>query len=167
MNPVLFLRLAACLLLCGGHLFPLTIRAQASPDPSFVFYLNDEAISPEVLRHRTICANSTDVVRIVFEGGPATQPYLLTGMELWAQVTLGQPQVLAKEAYSEPAEAPVYVFRVADLNLRERLPAEAGAIRATIRLGQVARVEGRRVVDLVDLSESARSFSFMLVRDCD
>ncbi|RMG60099.1 MAG: hypothetical protein D6722_21340 [Bacteroidetes bacterium] len=153
------------LLLVGGA-FGGGLKAQEGFAGGYVAYLNGEIIAAETLRDRVLCASDTDTLQLVFEGMPSEHPYLLTGLRAVAQIANGAPTSLLKRAYSEPGPAPSYTLAIKELGLQQRVPNSRSAYRVYLTLGQVATVEGRRVLSVSSFPSEELTFSFLLTPAC-
>ncbi|GAB4418458.1 MAG: hypothetical protein OHK0039_29890 [Bacteroidia bacterium] len=144
-------------------LFPVALSAQPA---SIEITVNGQVTAHEDLMHRFFCIQENDTFRVQYLGGNGTDTYLLTGLEIWGQVNLGRPTLLGKLGYSQPGPQPAYVFTIKQFDMQAALYSTTSAVRAGIKLGPVARVEGSRVLETLPLPNNGNIASLLLVKTC-
>lgn len=154
-NTVLFLLLGLAI---------SSVGAQSGVSFSF----NGKTIKSGDLQHKILCLEQEDEFGV--EYSPANpdenSKYVIGGLEFWAQVSMGQPKIIGRIAFSEPGDKPSMTFTLKDFNAQALLPSQTDAVRVNIRVAQVLRVQGKRMLGFEPLNEQKRSNSFMLIKDC-
>jgi len=129
---------------------------------------NGAEVSPGDLQHKILCYNQEDTFALQYTSATPDDEskYVIGGIEFWAQVSMGQPKVIGRIAFSEPADQPRVEFTLKDFNAEALLPNQTDAVRVTIRVSQVLKVQGKRMLGFEPLDEKKRSASFMLIKSC-
>lgn len=129
---------------------------------------NSQAIAPGDLQHKILCLEQGDTFGIKYtpENPDEQSKYVIGGLELWAQVSMGQPKVIGRIGFSEPADQPELTFTLEDFKANTSLPDQTDATRVTVRVAQILRVQGKRMLGYEPLSETQRETSFMLIKQC-
>lgn len=117
--------------------------------------LNGQVVTPEVLSAQMFCMNANDTITLTYlpETVEEEIDFVLFSIELWAQVNLGQPTLMGQLEKSEPGKVPSVTFRLAELQSKALFPPKTTAVRGNIRLRQVLKVNGRRVLEVIPLKE--------------
>lgn len=129
---------------------------------------NGTEVKPGELQHKILCYNQEDTFSLSYTpANPVEESkYVIGGVEFWAQLSMGKPQVIGRIAFSEPADNPSIEFTLKDFNAEALLPNQTDAVRVTIRVAQVLQVQGKRMLGFEALDEKKRSASFMLIKAC-
>ena len=129
---------------------------------------NGKEVEPATMQHQIICLQQGDTFSIQFTpANPDNESqYVIGGIEFWAQLSMGQPQVIGRMGFSEPAAKPIMNFTLEDFKASHVLPDQTDAIRVNIRVAQVLKVQGKRMLGFEPLDEKKRSCSFMLIKKC-
>jgi len=150
-------------LFIGLGVFQLAF-AQSGTKVSF----NGKEVEAGSMQHQIICLQQGDTFSIQYT--PANpdgeSQYVIGGLEFWAQLSMGQPQVIGRMAFSDPAAEPVMNFTLSDFKANHMLPDQTDAIRVNVRVAQVLKVQGKRMLGFEPLDEKKRSCSFMLIKKC-
>ena len=143
--------------------FPL-IFAQHGTSFSF----NGAEVNAGDMQHQIICLEQGDKFTVSYSPkNPVKESqYVIGGLEFWAQLSMGKPQVIGRMNFSEPAKQPSMTFTLKDFQASASLPEESDAIRVTIRVAQVLQVQGKRMLGFEPLNEKQRSCSFSLIKKC-
>lgn len=132
------------------------------------FSFNGKTIGPGDLQHKILCLEQGDEFGVQYAPAVVDEEskYVLGGIEFWAQVSMGNPQVIGRIAFSEAADKPSMTFTLQDFKADGLLPDQTDAVRVNIRVAQVLRVQGKRMLGFEPLDEQKRSNSFMLIKKC-
>lgn len=152
-----------------GILFILVMLYLPNYAQSGVSYsFNGKTIETGDLQHKIICLEQGDEFGVQYRPANPDEEsqYVIGGLEFWAQVSMGQPKVIGRIAFSEPGDQPSMKFTLKDFNAHTLLPDQTDAVRVTIRVAQVLRVQGKRMLGFEPLNEQKRSSSFMLIKKC-
>jgi len=149
------------LLLCS---YSFSLFAQAGTSFSF----NGEGINSGDLQHKIICLEQGDQFTVHYTPASPDEDsqYVIGGLEFWAQVSMGQPKIIGRMAFSDPADIPTMTFTLKDFQAQGMLPDQSDALRVNIRVAQVLKVQGKRMLGFEPLNEEKRSCSFMLIKAC-
>ncbi|MEL6253980.1 MAG: hypothetical protein AAFR87_18375 [Bacteroidota bacterium] len=138
--------------------------AQSGTKVSF----NGKEVEPGSMQHQILCLQQGDKFSIQYTPANPDEEsqYVIGGLEFWAQVSMGQPKVIGRLGFSEPAAQPVMTFTLEDFKATQMLPDQTDAIRVNVRVAQVLKVRGKRMLGFEPLDEKKRSCSFMLIKSC-
>ncbi len=129
---------------------------------------NGKEVDAGAMQHQILCLQQGDKFSIQYTPANPNEEsqYVIGGLEFWAQVSMGQPKIIGRLGFSEPAAKPVINFTLADFKATQMLPDQTDAIRVNVRVAQVLKVQGKRMLGFEPLDEQKRSCSFMLIKSC-
>jgi hypothetical protein len=130
--------------------------------------LNGDLASRENLTHQVFCLDGGDELEITFipADNDTSARYVLLGLDLWAQVSLGQPALVGRIDKSKPSWSPSVRFQLKDLQNRGQIPAGLQATRGSVKIQRVLRVEGNRMLAAYNVPADEGSFFLSMVQKC-
>ena len=156
------------ILIFAGICFYMFAQLSAAFGQQTIAYkVNGEDVEEGKLTHTVFCVDQGDAFHISYHPSDAdSADYAMGGLEMWAQLTMGQPKLIGQLGFSEPAKNPSMSFTLNDFNIKEHLPDGGDAVRVSIRIARVMKVDGRRLLEYVQLNEGDREQAFMVVKQC-
>lgn len=132
------------------------------------FSFNGTEVNAGDMQHQIICLEQGDKFTVSYtpQNPVKESQYVIGGLEFWAQLSMGKPQVIGRMNFSEAAKTPSMTFTLKDFKAATALPEGSDAIRVTIRVAQVLQVQGKRMLGFEPLDEKRRSCSFSLIKSC-
>ncbi|MEL6675495.1 MAG: hypothetical protein AAFR61_25025 [Bacteroidota bacterium] len=160
-NRHFFLALLGALLFC-----PTSLLAQDGQG-ALSLELNGQVVSEEDITHQFFCGNRNDqfVVSYLPAAADSMSQFAINGIQLWAQVAQGQPQLVGTYGRTQPGSQPSVAFKLRDFPIMTTLPEGTQAIRVSIR-PQVIKVQGRRFLGYIQLPKADQEIAFMVVKRC-
>ena len=130
--------------------------------------LNGIKTSNEGLIHQVFCLNGGDELEIRFvpSDKDTTNHYALLGLNLWAQIQLGRPDLVGKIEKSDPAWSPSIKFQLKDLQNKKQIPEVVQAIRGSLQLQGVLKVEGNRMIAMHQVPSEKGIFYLSMIQNC-
>ena len=134
---------------------------------SIEYKVNGEDVDEEKLAHAVFCVDQGDAFSVTYHPSKDESDYAIGGLEMWAQLTMGRPKLIGQLGFSEPSKKPSMSFKLSDFNMKAQLPEGGDAVRVSIRIARIMKVDGRRLLEYVQLEENERTQPFMVVKHCE
>lgn len=163
MQKIIFLTLWVFLYSCSISL------AQTIDFPGKIeITLNGNPASREVLTHQIFCLDGGDELKITFipADKDTSARYVLLGLDLWAQVNLGRPDLMGRIEKSAPSWSPSVKFQLKDLQGKNQVPMGLQATRGSLQLQRILKVEGNRMLATYPVPPNEGSFYLSMVQNC-
>lgn len=128
--------------------------------------IDGEDASADELKNRVFCLANADTLTIRYTPLSGEGEYVVFGCELWSQVSLGDPSLLAQMPAGNPGNPAEITMPLATLISPANLPSDGKAIRVVIRVRSIIEVDGNRFLGQYPVPASATDFSFLLTRSC-
>lgn len=125
------------------------------------FTLDDEQLS-----HQVFCLDNQDTLNIKYLPASPEGDYVILGCELWGQVSLGEPTMLAQLQAGEPGNPSDLSLPLASVIPAHLLPQPGRSYRIMLRVRRIIEVDGRRYLSHMDVPDEATDFTFLLTKQC-
>lgn len=131
--------------------------------------MNGEKVSSQEFQTFIFCADRQDIIQVSFvpDSTYATTSYLYTGIELWVQAFMNQPQFIGKYQREEADSAASIQFSMSDLIAVNSLPPGETAFSAAIRIKPILLIQNSRISETLQIPQDLQELSITLVRECD
>ena len=134
---------------------------------SLEILIDGEESSADALKNRVFCLSNSDTLTIRYTPLSGEGEFVVFGCELWSQVSLGDPSLLAQLPAGNPGNPAEITMPLATLISPANLPSDGKAIRVVIRVRSIIEVDGNRFLGQYSVPPSATDFSFLLTRSCE
>ncbi len=146
------------------------LLAQSNPESwvgTLDLHYKGHQVNEEQLTHEAFCLDNRDTLTIVYDSGtPTEDQFVILGAEIWGQVSLGEPSLLAQVPAGQPGNHSQLVVPLASYVPAHLLPADGKAVRVMLRVRRIIKVEGQRYLAHYDVPGEEDDFSFLLTRNC-
>ncbi len=132
---------------------------------SLELMMDGYAADLEQLSHQVFCLENQDTLSLRYT--PAGEgDFVIFGCEIWGQVSLGEPTLLAQISPGEPGN-PAKLDLPLGLKIPPHLlPSDGKSVRVMLRVKRILKVDGRTYLGHLDVPNAATDFTFLLTRRC-
>ncbi|MDP5172854.1 MAG: hypothetical protein NWR72_21625 [Bacteroidia bacterium] len=130
--------------------------------------LKGYAVDQEQLSHEIFCLDGKDTLTINYLPTAGNDgEYVILGIEIWGQVALGSPSMLAQVPAGESGNPASIVLPLATYIPPHLLPDGGKATRIMLRVRRIIEVDGKRYLGHYDVPAEATDFTFLLTKTCN
>lgn len=133
---------------------------------SLAILIDHTESSSATLKNQVFCLANADTLTIRYTPATSAGEFVIFGCELWSQVSLGDPSLLAQLPAGLPGNPAEISLPLASLIAPSSLPADGKAIRVVIRVRSVLEVEGKRFLGQYQVPPEMADYSFLLTKTC-
>lgn len=148
----------------------LSLVAQTNPirgwSGTLELHMDGFAMDDEQLSHQVFCLDNEDTLNIKYLPASPEGEYVILGCEIWGQVSLGEPTMLAQLQAGEPGNPSDLALPLASVIPAHLLPQPGRSYRIMLRVRRIIEVDGRRYLSHMDVPDAATDFTFLLTKQC-
>lgn len=152
--------------------FALSLSAFSQTNPirswsgSLQLQMHGLPMNDEQLSHQVFCLENQDTITVKYLPQSPEGDYVILGCEIWGQVSLGEPTLLAQVAAGEPGNPTELALPLASVIPAHLLPQPGRSYRIMLRARRIIEVDGRRYLSHMDVPAEATDFTFLLTKQC-
>lgn len=148
----------------------LSVSAQTNPirgwSGTLELQMDGLALNDDQLSHQVFCLENQDTLNLKYLPASPEGEYVILGCEIWGQVSLGEPTMLAQVQAGEPGNPSDLSLPLTSIIPAHLLPQPGRSYRVMLRVRRIIEVDGRRYLSHIDVPDEATDFTFLLTKQC-